>query len=148
MRIHDFLQPYLDGVTRVVEFHAGALSIEQYLQLPEGVSYERRTPDEVDWALPLDQPGVLPVTLLGPARARHGREEDALRLLRSLVAGQRCAVLFGYQPDALPLHLVIAELSTGQGQLLQVASLDHQHLHCGAMVVAAGGRVAVPRDPF
>ncbi len=96
MRIHDFLHPWLEGVTRVVESHAGSLNLTPYFQLPEGIAHERRTPGESPSDAGGTGEGVLWIGVLGPDAPRHGPEVDARALVRQLEPGGRCAILFGY----------------------------------------------------
>jgi hypothetical protein len=153
MRITDFLGPHLDGVSRVVERHSGSLSLEPYLSLPEHITYERSRDPAPRRGRSTTARGtvggeVLLLTLLGPDEARFGREDDALESLAGLGPGQRAAVVIGYPTPALPVHRLLDALGASGSQLVQLSSLEHQHLHAAAMAVHLGRDVALPRDPF
>ena len=143
MRIRDFLGPYLDGISGVVECHSGSFSLQPYLSLPDGVSYERAGEERRD-----DASDVLVLGLLGPDPERYGQEDEALTLLAGLAPGQRGAIAFAYPTPALPVHRLLDALAASGSQLVQVSSLEHQHLSAAAMAVQVGDRLATPRDPF
>ena len=143
MRIRDFLEPHLDGISLVIERHSGALSLEPYLALPEGVAYERSREPTRGRARAKGQrddhrPDALLLGLLGPDPERFGREDEALALLAGLGTAQRCAIVFGYPTPALPVHLLLDALTASGSQLVQLSSLEHQHLHAAAMAVQVG----------
>ena len=105
MRIRDFLEAHLDGISRVIERHSGALSLEPYLPLPEGVAYERSREPTRGRARAKGQrddhrPDVLLLGLLGPDPERFGREDEALALLAG--PGRRSAAR---SCSAIPLRL-------------------------------------------
>lgn len=153
MRISDFLEPHLDGISRVIERHSGALSLEPYLALPEGVAHERSREPAHGRARAKGQhddrrPDVLLLGLLGPDAERFGREDEALALLAGLGTAQRCAIVFGYPTPALPVHLLLDALAASGSQLVQLSSLEHQYLHAAALAVQVGDALTTPRDPF
>ena len=153
MRIRDFLEPHLDGISLVIERHSGALSLEPYLALPDGVAYERSREPTRGRARAKGQrddhrPDALLLGVLGPDPERFGREDEALALLAGLGTAQRCAIVFGYPTPALPVHLLLDALTASGSQLVQLSSLEHQHLHAAAMAVQVGEALTTPRDPF
>ena len=153
MRISDFLEAHLDGISLVIERHSGSLSLEPYLPLPEGVAYERSREPTRGQARAKGQrddhrPDVLLLGLLGPDPERFGREDEALALLAGLGTAQRCAIVFGYPTPALPVHLLLDALTASGSQLVQLSSLEHQHLHAVAMAVQVGDKLTSPRDPY
>ena len=153
MRISDFLGAHLDGISLVIERHSGALSLEPYLPLPEGIAYERSREPTRGRAGAKGQrddhrPDVLLLGLLGPDPERFGREDEALALLAGLGTAQRCAIVFGYPTPALPVHLLLDALAASGSQLIQLSSLEHQHLHAAALAVQVGDSPTTPRDPF
>ena len=153
MRIIDFLAPYLDGVSLLSERHTGALSLEPYLSLPDGIHYERSREGLQPSRDPVregrdDRPDVLLLGLLGPDPERYGREDEAIGLLSGLGVGQLCAIVFGYPAPALPVHRLLDALAASGSQLVQLSSLEHQHVHAAAMVARVGDSLVTPRDPF
>ncbi|MBA2314533.1 MAG: hypothetical protein H0V87_04020 [Chloroflexi bacterium] len=144
MRLRDLLHPHLDGISSVVECHAGSLTLEPYLQLPDGVAYARCAPDAAPERFPADQ---LPIGILGPDAGRHGDPDDAIGLIPRLPPGGRALILFGFPSATLPFHRLLDALSRASCQVLQLASLDYDHVYSGALV-ASTDRLQVPRDPL
>ena len=107
MRIRDFLEPHLDGISRVIERHSGALSLEPYLVFPRASPMNARANRLAAGAAQRDSTTTANPTsscsgCLGPDAERFGREDEALALLAGLGTGQRCAIVFGYPTPALP----------------------------------------------
>jgi hypothetical protein len=150
MRLQDVLQPYLDGVRLVVESHAGSVSMKPYLRLPEGVEYLRRTSSDDaridDRVAEHGADHILELAIFGPDPIRHGQESDVLEAIRRLQRGGRCVILCGYETDELPFHRLLDELTGARAQVVQMASLDYDHIHAAA-IVTVPERLEVPRDP-
>ena len=153
MRIEDFLEPHLDGVSLVIERHSGALSLEPYLSLPDGVAYQRsRTdprpgPSKGTARRPSTRypPPRGPRTGSGALRGR-GRSARAARRSRDSAAVRDRVRL----SDSGPSRPLAARRADGLwlSEAVQLSSLEHQHLHAAAMAVQVGDGLTIPRDPF
>jgi hypothetical protein len=150
MRLNDVLRPYLDDIRIVVETHAGSISMKPYLHLPDGVEYVRRTSNDdagIDGrSADLGAGHILELAIFGPDPMRHGHESDVLEVLRRLRRGGRCVILFGYETDELPFHRLLDALTAARAQVVQMSSLDYDHIH-GAAIVTVPERLEIPRDP-
>ena len=151
MRIQDFLQPHLDGISLVVESHRGSLSLRSDLDLPAGIDYESRArPGDARAVLDGADASVrrvLELAIVGPDPALYGPESDVLDAIRRLEPGDLCAILFGYETYALPFHLLLDELTAAHAEVVDLSALDHDHLHAAA-IVTTSDRSAAARDPL
>ncbi|OIJ64778.1 hypothetical protein [Streptomyces mangrovisoli] len=125
MRLTDLLHPHLDGVTTVVDATPGALRLEPYLHLPDGVRLVR---DE----RPVGE-GHLVIMSYGPDPALHGTDDDCRAVLERLRPGGRGLVLFGHRGTELPYHRLLDHLVAQRCQVLRADVLDYVHLHAGAV---------------
>lgn len=151
MRLQDILHPYLDGIRLVVESHAGSISMNPYLHLPDGVEYARRgwNDDARPGGRVADHGAdhILELTIFGPDPIRHGQESAVLEAIRRLDGGGRCVILFGYETDELPFHRLLDDLTAARAQVVQISSLDYEHIHAAA-IVTVPERLEIPRDPL
>ncbi|MBA4864722.1 hypothetical protein H1V43_25895 [Streptomyces sp. PSKA54] len=125
MRLTDLLHPHLDGIRTVVDATGGALRMEPYLHLPEGVALRHG-------AQPVGE-GELVLLSYGPAPAMHGTEADCLAVLQRMRPGGRGLIVFGHREAELPYHRLLDALVAHRCQVLRAASLDYVHLHAGAV---------------
>ncbi|MET8824881.1 hypothetical protein ABZX40_25125 [Streptomyces sp. NPDC004610] len=125
MRLTDLLRPHLDGVTTVVDATPGALDLEPYLHLPDGVTLTRE-PDAVG-------DGTLVLLSYGPDTRLHGTESAVLAVLERMRPGGRALIVLGHRVPELPYHRLLDALVAHHCQVLRAAPLDYTHLHAGAV---------------
>ncbi|MEV7283778.1 hypothetical protein AB0O01_04285 [Streptomyces sp. NPDC093252] len=137
MRLTDLLRPHLDGVTTVVDATPGALDLEPYLHLPDGVTLTRE-PDAVG-------EGTLVLLSHGPDTRLHGTESAVLAVLERMRPGGRGLIVLGHRVPELPYHRLLDALVAHHCQVLRAAPLDYTHLHAGA-VFTRTDRLLPPDD--
>ncbi|MEU9335732.1 hypothetical protein AB0D49_21540 [Streptomyces sp. NPDC048290] len=125
MRLTDLLRPHLDGVTTVLDATPGALDLEPYLHLPDGVTLTRE-PQPVG-------EGALVLLSYGPDTRLHGTESDVVAVLERMRPGGRGVLVLGHRGPDLPYHRLLDALVAHHCQVLRAAPLDYTHLHAGAV---------------
>ncbi|MFE4666679.1 hypothetical protein ACFRI7_17785 [Streptomyces sp. NPDC056716] len=139
MRLTDLLRPHLDGVTSVVDATPGALDLEPYLHLPDGVTLRRGAQAVGE--------GELVLVSYGPDARLHGTESAVLAVLERMRPGGRGLIVFGHRGPDLPYHRLLDALVAHHCQVLRAAPLDYVHLHAGA-VFARTDELLPPDDWF